>query len=497
MSFSSILFLFVFLPVVLGLYYLCRERHRNLFLLIASLVFYGWAQPGLLWVLAAAVFISYGSGRLIGRAKTERGRKRILLAGVVLYLGMLFYFKYVPFTAGLISRITGTALVPPEIAMPLGISFYTFSGISYLTDVSRGKGAAERSFLRLALYIAFFPKLLEGPIARYSQLGEELKKRTVTVDDFAYGLERFIIGLAKKAIVADSLGAVVDRIWNAGVSQNTVAIAWFGSLAYMMQIYFDFSGYCDMAVGLGRLFGFHLPENFRLPYLSKSISEFWRRWHITLGSWFRDYVYIPLGGNRRHVYLNLAVVFLLTGLWHGASMHYVIWGMWNGLFVLLERFLRRRGMHPALKTPGLGGMDLRSGENVRRPRRFFRVKNVLGPAASHLYALLVTDLAWVLFRAPGTREALTYIGTMFGVGLGKEPGFGALWYANRWIVFVLVIAVICSTSLPAKAADLIRRRFGRTVPLLCVKYGLLLLLFYLSILRVVSGSYHAFIYFQF
>lgn len=479
MVFSSAQFLFLFLPVTLLINFLLKEKFRNLFLFIASLIFYAVAQPKLLYVLLVSILINYVCALLAGRVKSSKVRTADFVVGICLNLGLLFYFKYFNFAIDLLNKLGSNSFAAKDIVMPLGISFYTFSGISYLADVYHRRTDEDENILNVALFIAFFPKLLEGPITRYGQIKDNLPERKVTVDDFSYGIERFIVGLAKKAIIANALGSTVDSIWNAGIAQNTVGIAWLGSIAYTLQIYFDFAGYSDMAIGIGRMFGFHIAENFDLPYISKGISEFWRRWHMTLGSWFRDYLYIPLGGNRKgkfRTYVNLAIVFLLTGLWHGASIHFVVWGLFNGFFVIVERIFR--------------------ANKIQCKWMPAKVRNIL----LHVYALFVTNIAWIFFRAPHTRDALEFIGTMFGIGLGSRPGFDALWYANRWIIFVLVVAVVFSSSLPTWIIGRINmktdgKKSGKVM--IVVKYAVLLVLLYLSILRIVSGTYNAFIYFQF
>lgn len=476
MAFSSDIFLFMFLPVTLAGYYLLRPRFRNIFLLAASFVFFIWMQPKVWWVLLLSIAVNYAAGMLIGHFsnKGDTLRRLIFVLGLAGNLLPLAYFKYFNFGISIINVITHRGIAARDIALPLGISFFTFSGISYLADIYHQKSEAAKNPLDAGLYIAFFPKLLQGPITRYGEIEPDLKERHVSTDDFVYGIERFIIGLAKKVIIADTLGATVDGIWNAGVGQNTVAIAWLGSVAYTLQIFFDFAGYSDMAVGLGRMFGFHLPENFNLPYISKSISEFWRRWHITLGSWFRDYVYIPLGGNRKgafRTYLNLAIVFFLTGLWHGAGWNFIAWGIFNGFFMLIERFFRIHKIHAA-RIPA-------------------RVKSVL----LTLYALAVTNFAWVLFRAPDLHSAHWYIDTMFGRHLGSQPIYKVTWYLDRWTVLVLISAVLFSSRVPSLIYRKWSAKSGKAKTI--IKYAVLLALMYLSILRVVSGTYNGFIYFKF
>lgn len=336
MVFSSTLFLFVFLPITLFIYYVIKSRYKNYWLLLASLIFFMWSQTNYLWIIVFNIIINYCCAMLIDSLK--KLRKPVLIVAVIANFGLLYYFKYFNFTLVSLNKIFGFNFELFDIVLPVGISFFTFQGISYVIDVYRKNVQVQKNIFNVALYIVLFPQLIAGPIVRYKDIALEIDCRTTTLDDFSYGIERFIIGLSKKAVISNTLALTVDNIWNN--NNITCIMAWIGSIAYTLQIYFDFSGYSDMAIGLGQLFGFHFNENFNLPYISKNITEFWRRWHISLSSWFRDYVYIPLGGNRKNVYFNLAVVFFLTGIWHGASWHFMAWGIWNGVFILFERFIK-------------------------------------------------------------------------------------------------------------------------------------------------------------
>ena len=320
MVFSSTLFVFFFLPITLLGYYLIKESYRNYWLLFVSLVFFGWSQPNYLWIIVLNIVINYVCAMLI--SQMPQIRKYIVVTAVLVNIAILFYFKYFNFTIETINNLANCNISIKDIVLPIGISFFTFQGMSYVIDVYRGDVPVQKNIFKVGLYIVLFPQLIAGPIVRYRDIAYEIDHRKNTLEDFCSGIERFIIGLGKKAIIANTMAATADAIWNADITKNTWIIAWLGSIAYTLQIYFDFSGYSDMAIGLGRMFGFHFNENFNLPYISKNITEFWRRWHISLSSWFRDYVYIPLGGNRKHVYLNLAIVFLLTGIWHGAWFLY-------------------------------------------------------------------------------------------------------------------------------------------------------------------------------
>lgn len=309
---------------------------------------------------------------------------------------------------------------------------------------------------------------------RYKDIAKEIDNRIINLDVLTTGIERFIVGLGKKAIIANTMAEMVDSIW-ANSTGNTCGIAWLGSIAYTLQIYFDFSGYSDMAIGLGKMFGFNFNENFNLPYISKNISEFWRRWHISLSSWFRDYVYIPLGGNRKNVYLNLAIVFVLTGIWHGASWHYIVWGVWNGTFILIERlFLNDKDKNSACGN----------------------IRNALKNSAMKAYTLIVVNTGWVIFRAPHTSEAITYIQTMLGILQPERPGFTIAWFLNRWTLSIMIVGIFFSSSLPKTFRTMIKGNLSNSVYTAC-KYLALLGVFYISIMRIVSGTYNPFIYFQF
>ena len=474
MVFSSTVFLFCFLPItIVGYYLVPNKTYRNFWLLLMSFIFFGWSQPRYLWIIVASIVLNYCSAMLIYFAdKNKTARRAALALSVVCNLGLLFYFKYFDFAIDSVNGLLHTEIPLKNIVLPIGISFFTFQGMSYVIDVYRKDVDVQKDPLKVALYVVLFPQLIAGPIVRYRDIELEISNRRQDIEIFSEGITRFIIGLGKKAIIANTMAEVADGIWSAGVGNNTVAIAWIGSIAYSLQIFYDFSGYSDMAIGIGRMFGFHFCKNFDRPYISKSITEFWRRWHISLSSWFRDYVYIPLGGNRKHLYRNLIIVFLLTGLWHGASWHFVVWGIWNGFFIVVERLLR--------------------GKNKKKDEPESLLKSVLG----HVYALFVVNLGWVLFRADTIVDAINYIGTMFGIGLSATPGFQAGWYINRWVILVAVLALLDIAGL----LSLIKEKLIASVPVaagnimkIAVVYGILIL----SIMRVMSGTYNPFIYFQF
>lgn len=475
MVFSSTLFLFLFLPVTLLGYYLVKESYRNYWLLFVSLVFFAWSQPDYLWIILLNIAINYSCAMLIDDLNTLR--KPVLIASVAGNLFILFYFKYFNFTVDTINRIFSQSYGLRDIVLPIGISFFTFQGMSYVIDVYRRDVPVQKNPLKVALYIMLFPQLIAGPIVRYRDVASGIDQRTESVEDFSDGVQRFIIGLAKKAVIANTLAALVDNVWSQGTDCNQWTVAWVASIAYTLQIYFDFSGYSDMAIGLGRMFGFHFNENFNLPYISENISEFWRRWHISLSSWFRDYVYIPLGGNCKHVYLNLAVVFLLTGIWHGASWHFIAWGIWNGIFILAERYIKTK------KIICGGGYE---------PKKEFSVKICI----NKIYTLLVVNFGWVLFRAPGISGAKEFILSMFGIADKNHIGYTLFWYLDRWTLVIMLVAVFFSTRIPSRIGKLLEEKVNVKV-LMVIKYAVLLILLYLSMLRIVSGTYNPFIYFQF
>lgn len=492
MVFSSTVFLFCFLPVtIIGYFIINNPTYRNTWLLLMSLVFFGWSQPGYLWIIIVSIIVNYLSAYIIAYSKEKKNRHIptgfILFVAVTVNLLLLFYFKYLDFMIQTVNDLAHLNLELKNIVLPIGISFFTFQGMSYVIDVYRGDVPVQKNPLKVALYVVLFPQLIAGPIVRYIDIANEINDRKHTIDDFTKGITRFVIGLGKKAIIANTMAEVVDSVWNAGVTNNTVAIAWIGSIAYSLQIFYDFSGYSDMAIGIGRIFGFHFIENFNRPYISKSITEFWRRWHISLSTWFRDYVYIPLGGNRRHLYRNLSIVFLLTGLWHGASWHFVLWGIWNGLFMVIERRFRKK---PADKNSNAGNGAVATGKTSAGSSGL--ALKILG----HIYALFVINLGWVLFRADNFSLALKYIGTMFGVGISQTPGFTIMWYLNNWVIFVFILAVL---DIAGGFMGLRKAVENSLNPALCkvakivVVYGILIL----SIMRVMSGTYNPFIYFQF
>ena len=479
MVFSNSVFLFAFLPIVLIGYYLLRGKARNYWLLVVSLVFYGWNKPDFLWILIASIALNYASALAV-EATHKKGLKLLLLwVGIAGNLLLLFYFKYFNFAISIVEKLLSRSFSFAEVILPIGISFFTFQGLSYVVDVYRGEVAAQKNPFKLGMYISLFPQLVAGPIVRYQDVAKEIDDRAVTLDDFAAGSRRFVVGLFKKIIIADTLAATADAIVAASYTASNLPVnAWIGIISYSLQLFFDFSGYSDMAIGLGRMFGFHFLENFNYPYISKSITEFWRRWHISLSSFFRDYVYIPLGGNRRHVYLNVSIVFLLTGIWHGASYSFILWGIWHGLFNLTERWIRQR--------------NARKPQKERTP-----VVATLIAALQHVYTLLVVMVGWIFFRVPGLKNGLNYLLSLFG--LHNDPSKTYLlpsYYLDRWTLCALILGIFMATPLPKLLVEAVGKKLPAPATAVIRDVALLAALL-LCILQVASNTYSAFIYFQF
>lgn len=473
MLFSSTVFLLCFLPLLLICYYLVPKRFlmlRNAVLLLFSLVFYAFGGLRYFWLLCICIMTDYLAGILIGRSASPGCRRLILIVCTAVTLGLLGYYKYAGFAASAAASL-GAAVSVPNIVLPIGISFYTFQGLSYVADVYRSDAPVQKNPLNVALYIALFPQLVAGPIVRYSGIAASLRQRDHTLDDFTRGLTRFLLGFGKKMLLANAMGQIADPVFAlTGHPSLTASLAWVGAIAYTFQIYFDFSGYSDMAIGLGLLFGFRFEENFNYPYISASITEFWRRWHISLSSWFRDYVYIPLGGNRcsrgRHIF-NLLLVWFLTGLWHGANWTFLLWGLYYGLLLLLEKYPLR---HAAPKVPSA----------VRR-----------------VITLILVILGWVLFRSDTAALAGQYLRAMFG-WTGFSSGQAIYYLREFWPEFLCCILA----SLPIARA--LEKRFlgggakPRTVTAVrTVIMAFAALVFLLSYMQLEYGGFNPFIYFQF
>ncbi len=465
MSFNSVTFLFFFLPVTLLVYYLIPKRFRNLVLVVASLFFYAWGEPVYLLLLILSVVLNDLFGRMIGRrAAEQRAARNMLILSIVVNLGMLAVFKYAgSFLLGSLFRFESRDM---SMVFPIGLSFYTLQALSYLIDVYRGKVAVQDNFVDLALYITLFPKLLAGPVVCYKDFEGQLHGREFSWDQFGRGVTLFLFGLAKKAVLADGIGAAFDAI-NGQVSAGSAVpgVAWVGAASYMLQIYFDFSGYSDMAIGLALMFGFRFRKNFNRPYTAQSITDFWHRWHISLGSWFREYVYIPLGANQisvsRHI-LNQLIVMLLIGLWHGVSWTFLIWGLYYGALIILETYVWGKGL---ARLPG-----------------FVR----------HLYSLVLVLIGWVFFFSGSLRDAVHYLGTMFGA-VDFQGSIRGMFYflSSNWLL--LLAGVLFSTALPMRALDALGFRGKRKA----VYIGVLLALFALSLACLITENGSSFLYFSF
>ncbi|MDR1618231.1 MAG: MBOAT family protein [Treponema sp.] len=465
MVFSSTIFLFFFLPPVILGYRLLKEAYRVYFLLLASLFFYTWGEPAYILIMLLSITINYLFGLAIYAVGTRSGpaTKLFLAAGILSNLGVLYYFKYLNFTLSVFNLFFNTNIVNPRIVMPIGISFFTFQGMSYIIDLYRKKVALQKNPALVAFYISFFPQLIAGPIVRYIDIEQQIYSRNESIGQFVRGARRFISGLAKKVIIANTLGYTADQVFANPPAANGPATAWLGVICYSFQIYFDFSGYSDMAIGLGKMFGFEFRENFDYPYISKTLTEFWRRWHISLSSWFRDYLYIPLGGNRKgNVYINLFIVFFVTGLWHGARFSFIAWGLWHGFFLIAERLLR-----------------IREANGPFVPLR-------------RLVTMLIVIIGWVFFRAEGLQNALKYLGVMFGL-MRNISYFSWRFYLTPNTVIALVLAVIA--SMPVTKWRVFNCQ--RTAWFKYISPILIIILFFISGVFVVSSSYNPFIYFRF
>ena len=457
MLFSSIPFLFYFLPVVLLLYFISPKKLKNFTLLVCSLVFYAWGEPRLVLLMLTTVFIGYILGILTERF--PKYKKLFLVLSLVLSLGFLGYYKYVDFFISNINSITGLSIPLLKVALPIGISFYTFQLLSYNVDVYRGDVPAQKNFIDLAAYIALFPQLIAGPIVRYSDVAAQLKERTHTWDKTALGVRRFVLGLAKKILIANALGELCDIFRATG--DQSILYYWMYAIGFSLHIYFDFSGYSDMAIGLGKIFGFDFLENFNYPFISKSATEFWRRWHMSLGSWFRDYVYFPMGGSRvkkSRMFFNIFTVWMLTGFWHGAAWNFIIWGLYFAVLLLIEKsFLLK----------------------------FLNRSKVL----SRVYLLFMVVISFVIFNATNMGEAFQYIGGMFGAGGIPLVSAEALYYLRSYAV-IFLIAVIGATPIPKLVA-------GKWKVSQYIEPVVLLILLVLVTAYLVDGSFNPFLYFRF
>ena len=478
MVFSSNEFLFFYLPISLILYFLVPFSYRNLVLFVVSAVFYGWEKPIYLLIMLSVIAINYAFGHFIDLFREDKVKcKRVLVLGIVINVLILGFFKYADFILENLSKISFLSFISPiGISLPIGISFYVFQSMSYIIDVYRGESVVQRKFVNFSAYVSMFPQLIAGPIVRYSDVEEQLSNRGHTIDASANGVRRFIIGLAKKVLLADVAGALWEYVLKIPREQTSVALLWLGIILYTFQIYFDFSGYSDMAIGLGKILGFDFPENFNYPYISKSITEFWRRWHITLSTWFKEYVYIPLGGNKRgkgRLAFNLLVVWLLTGLWHGASWNFVLWGFYYFVLLIIEKLFLSKWLE---KLPSV---------------------------FSHMYALFFIVLGWLIFYfkpSAGGFEGLTsYFFGMFG--FSKLPfingEFGYTFIRN--LLFLAILCITC-TPLPKKLFLFVKKKLkseGKKTVLNVAFDVVLVAIFVPCIVYIMSNEYRPNIYFEF
>lgn len=466
MVFSSTIFLCVYLPLVLLGYYICPKKGRNLFLLIVSLVFYAWGEPKYVFLMIFSILVNYIFGRLMDKHRENKKRLKLMLVlSVVIDLGLLSVFKYTDFIITNVNAIFGSSFDLLNIALPIGISFYTFQAMSYTIDVYRNDVRVQKNLIDFGMYITMFPQLIAGPIVRYADVQDQLAERSVTTADFSEGVMRFVVGLGKKVLLANQMGAVWSDIYALGGDVSAL-MAWTGAIAYTFQIYFDFSGYSDMAIGLGRMFGFKFPENFRYPYQSVSITDFWRRWHITLSTWFKEYLYIPLGGNRcglARQALNLLIVWSLTGFWHGAGWNFVMWGLYYFVILFIEKLFLLKALD---KLPKL-----------------FR----------HVYALLLIVIGWVIFASDDVGVLLPYLGSMFGAN-GAVGGMDVYTLFTKAVL--IIICCVASTELPKRlflsATGAMNEKAAFTI-----KSVMTIALLALSMILLIGDSYNPFLYFRF
>lgn len=468
MLFSSMTFLFVFMSLVMAVYFLSKKEIRNYVLLIASIIFYAWGEPRYLAIMIITILVNYAGAILLDKHYSSRQRLWIVSLTIVLDLSFLFYFKYFNFVVDNINGVLATDFQLLDIIMPIGISFYTFQAMSYLIDVYRREVPAQKDVYKLALYIVLFPQLVAGPIVKYHDVCEQIDNRTIEFKNVIIGFKRFITGLAKKVLIANTLAEVVDKIFAQAPENLTTGVSWLGAVAYCLQLYYDFSGYSDMAIGLGLMFGFRFLENFNYPYISKSITEFWRRWHISLATWFKLYLYIPLGGNRKgavRTYWNLFAVFLVTGIWHGAAWSYVAWGIWNGIFIVIERFF---------------GLD-----KDKNDRWYVS-------AAKHVYAFFAIVWGMIIFRAESLSYAYEYICRMLHIDVTKHlPDYD--YGVNNKFAIMLIVGLICAMPV---CRNLIYIKYERKVQRTLVNIWLFLLFFW-STISLAASTYNPFIYFRF
>lgn len=463
MLFTSISFLYYFLPIVIILYFIVPKKFKNFILFLSSIFFYFCGEPIYTFLMIGEIFIAY-----VGARYLEKHRKKsILVSLLAIHIGALGLFKYSDFTINNINQILGSKIPLLKLALPIGISFYTFQIISYVVDVYRGKVKAQKSFLKLATYVSLFPQLIAGPIVRYETIEKELDSRTSNFENFAYGVRRFVIGLGKKVLIANMLGELCDVF--STTNEKSILFYWIFAISYSLQIYFDFSAYSDMAIGLGRMFGFHFLENFNYPYISKSITEFWRRWHMSLSSWFRDYVYIPLGGNRKGTIIlvrNIFIVWALTGIWHGANWTFVIWGLMFGIMLIIEKLFLTKHLE---KTPSI---------------------------LQRIYVLFTVMISFIIFNANSIREAWNNIIGLFGANGESLINASTVYYLKSYLV-VLVIAIIGSTPLLKNIIEKLKTKTNANKIINLLEPIAMASILIIVTAYLVDNSYNPFLYFRF
>lgn len=468
MVFSSVTFLYVFLPLVLLIYYIAPKRLKNLLILISGIIFYAWGEPVYVCLMLFTTLVDYTAGRLIARFDDRpKARLATMVTAVSINLLLLCIFKYSSFVITNINQIFGLALTDPELPLPIGISFYTFQSMSYTLDMYMRNISVQKNFINYAAYVTLFPQIVAGPIVRYKEVAAELEHRSVTLTKVGEGVGIFLRGLGKKVLLANNIGMLWTTVKGTPLDGLSVLTAWLGILAFTFQIYFDFSGYSDMAVGMGKMMGFNFPQNFNYPYLSKSVSEFWRRWHITLGSWFRSYVYIPMGGNRvgtLKLLRNLLVVWFLTGLWHGASWNFILWGLYFGVILIIERFFL--------------------GKYLQKIPAVLQV----------LYSFLLVVFGWVLFEFEDLANVGRYIGAMFGGNGGVLLDGQALYLLSSYLL-LLVVCAIGATNYPKKLVEKVSGKFPVWVRYASPVFEVGLL--FLCTAFLVNSTYNPFLYFRF
>lgn len=468
MVFSSVLFLFYFLPFVLAIYFISPRKYRNIILFISSLIFYSWGEPKYIWIMLFSTILDYTCGWYIDlyRGKGDLVKSKIwLVVSVVVNLGMLSIFKYSDFVIASINNVFNLGIPLLKLTLPIGISFYTFQTMSYSIDVFRGDTKVQRNIISFGTYVTLFPQLIAGPIVRYQTVAEEIDDRVESFELIGEGIKRFVLGLGKKVLLANNIGMLWDGVSKLELSNISVLTAWLGIIAFGFQIYFDFSGYSDMAIGLGKIFGFNFLENFNYPYMSKSITEFWRRWHISLGTWFKEYLYIPLGGNRvgRYKYLrNVLIVWMLTGIWHGASWNFAIWGLYFGIVLMIEKLFLYKFLE---KIPSY---------------------------LSRIYTLLLVLISWVIFAFDSISKGFDYIKILFGYGDVQLFNHSSLYllYTN---ILLFIILGIGSTDIPKKIWDYAKKKYK----LITIENLLLFFVLLLSVAYLVDQTYNPFLYFRF